>query len=88
MYVQLLLTMEEKACDKVLERMEQLLHSFKSDLGNISGEIQTLQYLSSSLYVKLGNRKTVQSVLEKVLDAINLPDVLKKYAIIPKYSFL
>ena len=67
--------------------MEQLLHSFKSDLGNISGEIQTLQYLSSSLYVKLGNRKTVQSVLEKVLDAINLPDVLKKYAIIPKYSF-
>jgi hypothetical protein len=32
-----------QSCDGVLERMEEMLGQFQSDLGNISGEIQSLQ---------------------------------------------
>lgn len=37
--------------------MEELLNVFQSDLGNISGEIQTLQEQSTFMSVKLKNRK-------------------------------
>jgi hypothetical protein len=37
--------------------MEELLSVFQSDLGNISGEIQSLQEQSTFMSVKLKNRK-------------------------------
>jgi hypothetical protein len=37
--------------------MEELLSVFQSDLGNISGEIQSLQERSTVMSVKLKNRK-------------------------------
>lgn len=40
--------------------MENMLGQFQSDLGNISGEIQTLQEQSLSMNVKLKNRKAVR----------------------------
>ena len=50
-----------QACDGILETMEDMLGQFQSDLGNISGEIQTLQEQSLSMNVKLKNRKAVQA---------------------------
>ncbi|KAK4512283.1 DNA repair protein rad52 [Mucor velutinosus] len=70
---------EIQTCDEVLGRMEQLLSVFQSDLGNISGEIQTLQEQSTFMSVKLRNRKTVESRLGKALQGMVIPpDVIKK----------
>eukprot|EP00051_Salpingoeca_urceolata_P032791 m.17456 g.17456 ORF g.17456 m.17456 type:complete len:709 (+) comp5458_c0_seq1:1117-3243(+) len=52
-----------KACDSILERMEEMLSCFRLDLGNISGEIQSLQEQSLGMSVKLRNRKAVQADL-------------------------
>eukprot|EP00041_Stephanoeca_diplocostata_P036773 m.1355056 g.1355056 ORF g.1355056 m.1355056 type:complete len:700 (-) comp24932_c0_seq37:2552-4651(-) len=52
-----------QSCDAILERMEEMLGLFQSDLGNISGEIQTLQDQSLSMNIKLKNRKAVQASL-------------------------
>lgn len=40
--------------------MEELLSVFQSDLGNISGEIQSLQEQSTFMSVKLKNRKVIK----------------------------
>ncbi|CAO0801829.1 unnamed protein product [Mucor circinelloides] len=70
---------EIQTCDEVLGRMEELLSVFQSDLGNISGEIQTLQEQSTFMSVKLRNRKTVESRLGKALQGMVIPpDVIKK----------
>lgn len=52
-----------QSCDAILERMEEMLGLFQSDLGNISGEIQTLQDQSLTMNIKLKNRKAVQASL-------------------------
>ncbi|RUP47316.1 hypothetical protein BC936DRAFT_145867 [Jimgerdemannia flammicorona] len=46
-----------QSCDQILGTMEELLSVFQSDLGNISGEIQSLQERSSEMNIKLRNRK-------------------------------
>ena len=48
---------EIKSCDSILESMESILYQFQSDLGNISDEIRSLQDQSSTMSVKLQNRK-------------------------------
>ncbi|KAG1696643.1 Vacuolar protein sorting-associated protein 52 [Nymphon striatum] len=45
------------ACDGILERMEQMLQTFQSDLGSISHEILNLQEQSISMNIKLKNRQ-------------------------------
>ena len=47
----------QKSCDNILESMESILHRFQYDLGNISDEIRSLQDQSSTMSVKLQNRK-------------------------------
>lgn len=47
-------------CDDILVQMEGMLGRFQSDLGNISSEIRALQEQSSSMSVRLKNRRTVQ----------------------------
>ncbi|ORZ14245.1 Sac2 family-domain-containing protein [Absidia repens] len=70
---------EIKSCDQVLETMEELLNVFQSDLGNISGEIQSLQERSSQMSIRLRNRKTVETRLGKVLQGMVIPPyVIKK----------
>ncbi|SAL98829.1 hypothetical protein [Absidia glauca] len=70
---------EIKACDQVLETMEELLNVFQSDLGNISGEIQSLQERSSQMSIRLRNRKVVETRLGKVLQGTVIPPyVIKK----------
>ncbi|KAI8388434.1 Sac2 family-domain-containing protein [Radiomyces spectabilis] len=70
---------EIESCDQVLERMEELLNVFQSDLGNISGEIQSLQTRSSEMSIRLKNRKAVEARLGKSLRAMVIPPfVIKK----------
>uniref|UniRef100_A0A9L0RH32 Vacuolar protein sorting-associated protein 52 homolog n=2 Tax=Equus caballus TaxID=9796 RepID=A0A9L0RH32_HORSE len=45
------------ACDAVLERMEQMLGAFQSDLSSISSEIRTLQEQSGAMNIRLRNRQ-------------------------------
>ncbi|KAI9322660.1 Sac2 family-domain-containing protein [Dichotomocladium elegans] len=70
---------EIQSCDETLERMEELLSVFQSDLGNISGEIKSLQERSSRMSVKLKNRKAVETKLAKALHGMVIPpDSIKK----------
>ena len=45
---------------EILVQMEGMLGRYQSDLGNISQEIRSLQEQSSSMSVRLKNRRTVQ----------------------------
>jgi hypothetical protein len=59
--------------------METMLGQFQSDLGNISGEIQTLQEQSLSMNVKLKNRKSVQVSLTDFVDGMSIsPELADK----------
>lgn len=60
-------------CDEVLQRMESMLSGFQADLGNISEEIKYLQEQSSSMSVKLRNRKAVETKLSAFIEDIMLP---------------
>jgi len=65
-------------CDEILERMEKLLTGFQADLGNISHEIKSLQDLSSSMSIKLRNRKNIETKLCSFIEEIVLPPNLVK----------
>ncbi|XP_035210728.1 vacuolar protein sorting-associated protein 52 homolog isoform X3 [Stegodyphus dumicola] len=56
------------ACDEILERMEQMLRLFQSDLGSISKEILTLQQQSVSMNVRLKNRQAIRGELSQFVD--------------------
>ena len=56
----LALHLQIKDCDGILVAMEGMLGKFQSDLGNVSAEIRSLQEQSSSMSVRLKNRRTVQ----------------------------
>jgi hypothetical protein len=56
--------------------MEHMLSAFQSDLGNISGEIQSLQEQSMSMSVKLANRKAVQGPLSSFVGSLALSSEL------------
>ncbi|KAK6537628.1 hypothetical protein TWF694_011802 [Orbilia ellipsospora] len=62
-----------KACDEVLQSVESYLSSFKTDLGRVSAEIETLQNRSLALNTKLDNRKDVEKLLTPILEDIALP---------------
>ena len=68
-------------CDSILETMETMLGQFQSDLGNISGEIQSLQEQSLSMNVKLKNRKSVQVSLTDFVEGMSVsPELVDKIA--------
>jgi vacuolar protein sorting-associated protein 52 len=60
-------------CDRVLGRMEEMLHGFQADLGEISSEIKHLQEASLSMSVKLKNRRGVEDRLHIFLEQASLP---------------
>ncbi|XP_036417051.1 vacuolar protein sorting-associated protein 52 homolog [Colossoma macropomum] len=64
------------ACDSILERMEEMLSSFQSDLSSISSEIQTLQQQSVSMSVRLKNRQAVRSQLSQLVDELVVPSTM------------
>lgn len=55
-------------CDHVLARMEEMLHGFQADLGEISAEIKHLQDDSLSMSIRLKNRRAVEDKLHVFLD--------------------
>ncbi|KAJ1737274.1 Vacuolar protein sorting-associated protein 52 [Coemansia sp. Benny D160-2] len=63
---------EIRGCDEVLENMERLLANFKSSLGNINDEIQTLQSDSVSMSVRLKNRIVAEKQLGRIIQGIAL----------------
>ncbi|KAL4424816.1 hypothetical protein ABPG77_011066, partial [Micractinium sp. CCAP 211/92] len=65
-----------KDCDGILVQMEGMLGRFQSDLGNISSEIRALQEQSSSMSVRLKNRRIVQERLETFIEHVSIPPQL------------
>ena len=65
-----------QSCDGILENMEKMLGLFQSDLGNISGEIHSLQEQSLTMNVKLKNRKAVQASLSDFVGGMSITDEL------------
>ncbi|OWK06910.1 hypothetical protein Celaphus_00018532, partial [Cervus elaphus hippelaphus] len=61
------------ACDAVLERMEQMLGAFQSDLSSISSEIRTLQEQSGAMNIRLRNRQAVRGKLGELVDGLVAP---------------
>lgn len=64
------------ACDAVLERMEQMLGAFQSDLSSISCEIRTLQEQSGAMNIRLRNRQAVRGKLGELVDGLVVPSAL------------
>ncbi|KAF3161376.1 hypothetical protein TWF225_001697 [Orbilia oligospora] len=70
-----------KACDEVLQSVESYLSSFKTDLGRVSAEIETLQNRSLALNTRLNNRKDVEKLLAPILEDVALsPAVIQVVA--------
>ncbi|KAK7502660.1 hypothetical protein BaRGS_00006235 [Batillaria attramentaria] len=64
------------ACDTILERMEQMLNGFQSDLSSISTEIQSLQDQSIAMNVKLKNRQAIRGELSQYVDEMVIPETM------------
>ena len=68
-----------QACDEVLKSVEMYLTNFRSDLGAVSAEIETLQSRSTALNTKLDNRKVVEKLLGPAVEDISIsPAVVRK----------
>ena len=61
-------------CDQILERMENMLLTFQSDLGSISNEILSLQQQSVQMNIKLKNRQAVRGELTQFVDDMIVPE--------------
>lgn len=61
------------ACDAILQRMEQMLGAFQSDLSSISCEIRALQEHSVAMNLRLHNRRAVRQRLGQLLDELLVP---------------
>lgn len=56
------------------QRMENMLLNFKSDLGNISSEIISLQKKSVEMSQRLNNRQSVRGHLSQFIDDISVSE--------------
>ena len=61
-------------CDTILTTMETMLGEFQTDLGNISGEIHSLQEQSASMTIKIKNRKSVHGNLSSTVEGMSITD--------------
>ncbi|TPX57670.1 hypothetical protein PhCBS80983_g03685 [Powellomyces hirtus] len=68
----------KQACDDILQKMENLMSGFQSDLGTISGEIQVLQEQSQSMNIRLRNRTGMQQSLNTVLEGPLISHIFRK----------
>jgi hypothetical protein len=65
-----LLFQQVTACEEVLGGMQEMLQGFRSNLGNISQEIKSLQNDSLTMNIKLNNRRAVHARLTTFLDKV------------------
>jgi len=61
-------------CDRLLEGMENMLQSFRTDLGSISSEILSLQQQSVQMNIKLRNRQAIRGELTQFVDEMAVPE--------------
>ena len=73
-------------CDVALERMEQLLSTFRSQLGGLSSDILQLQHQSAQLGLRLGNRQGARSLLGQIVDDLVIPESLIRYEIVLRFK--
>ncbi len=66
-------------CDQILERMENMLLSFQSDLGSISTEIVALQQQSVQMNLRLRNRQAVKGELSQFVTDMVIPEAMIRY---------
>ena len=59
-----------------LQRMEEMLHSFQTDLGSISSEIQMLQEQSIAMNIRLKNRQAVRGELSQFVDEMVVSETM------------
>ncbi|EDQ85829.1 uncharacterized protein MONBRDRAFT_34071 [Monosiga brevicollis MX1] len=62
-----------QSCDNILSSMENMLCEFQTNLGDISGEIQSLQGQSVDMSIRLKNRRQVQQPLSELIGRLALP---------------
>eukprot|EP01116_Phalansterium_solitarium_P008607 TRINITY_DN22544_c0_g1_i1.p1 TRINITY_DN22544_c0_g1~~TRINITY_DN22544_c0_g1_i1.p1 ORF type:complete len:734 (-),score=256.38 TRINITY_DN22544_c0_g1_i1:92-2293(-) len=68
-----------RACDRILGRMADYLHSFQLDLGEISAEIHQLQQESSAMQTALTNRQLVEEKVRTfVQDVVVPPEAVRR----------
>lgn len=65
-------------CDGILETMEQLLDKFRNDLSNINSEIKSLQDKSSSMSVRVKNRREIGTQVSQFIDQLYVSPELEK----------
>lgn len=63
-----------ETCDGILEKMNEMLQSFQSNLGNISSEITWLQRQSANMSIKLKNRQAVRGELSQYINELVVPE--------------
>ena len=69
---------EISASSNILGSLEEMLTSFQTDLGSISGEIKALQDQSLSMSISLNNRKKLEQKLDNYLKQITVsPDLVQ-----------
>ncbi|KAM0282698.1 hypothetical protein ACHAQH_002895 [Verticillium albo-atrum] len=69
------------ACDGVLDSVESNLTNFRNDLATVAADIESLQSRSSTLTVRLDNRKAVEKALGPVVEELSVsPVVVSKIA--------
>ncbi|XP_015510858.2 vacuolar protein sorting-associated protein 52 homolog [Neodiprion lecontei] len=64
------------ACDNILEKMESMLLSFKTDLGSISSEILYLQRKSVAMSQQLSNRQVIRGPLSQFIEDMTVSEAL------------
>ncbi|KAK1766718.1 Sac2 family-domain-containing protein [Phialemonium atrogriseum] len=70
-----------RACDDILSSVETNLTSFRNDLAAVSADIETLQARSTTLNIKLENRKAVEKCLGPIVEDLSIsPAVVSKIA--------
>ncbi|TRY62008.1 hypothetical protein TCAL_08474 [Tigriopus californicus] len=62
------------SCDEILERCQNMLLSFQTDLGSISSEIMALQQQSVQMNLKLQNRQAVRGELSQFVGDMVIPE--------------
>ncbi|CAB3399212.1 unnamed protein product [Caenorhabditis bovis] len=61
------------ACDKVFERLQNVLYSFQDNLGTIGEDMKLLQVQSFDIHQELENRMKVRAELSQFVDDIVVP---------------
>lgn len=63
-------------CDNALGRLEDLLNTFRAQLGGLSSDILQLQHQSGQLGLRLANRQSARSLTGQIIDDLVVPESL------------